>query len=574
MNFFQYLKPERIPSASRRKNVLDIRREIILQIVLNTLLGIYTIGFALIMIFYPQVIRSGKPELYLLPYTGLLIVTLVRTLNFYIRSFFVILALQGLGMMALISYGLSGTGIFFLFGACFLANVLYNSKLSTGVAILSLIIIGVIGGLMINGQVPLPQITPLQSSGSTSQWITAGLVFVFIMALSTGSVSSVLDGMNSTLQSQENLTVQLAEEQSSLERRVAERSTDLKERADQFEIASQVAREISGKNDLDTLLDTSASLIRERFGFYHVGIFLTDEKKEYAVLRSATGEAGQVMLERGHRLKIGEIGMVGYVVSQGEARISMDVDSDAVHYKNPLLPETRSELALPLRLGEITIGAMDVQSVVPNAFSHEDVRILQTIADQLAIAFEKTRLVVELQRSLEELDSTDRAATQKAWRSHLRNTRQKLTYRYRNAHLESQAVETEHAQEAMDKGQPVLRTLSESTGQDRPITVLAIPIKLRNQVLGVVDIHFEAAAVSPDLVTLIENTVSRLAVSLENARLLEEIQLRAERERLVGEISTKVRSASDVDSVLRIAIQEIGQSLGVSEVMVQLRKGS
>lgn len=335
-----------------------------------------------------------------------------------------------------------------------------------------------------------------------------------------------------------------------------------------------MAREISGKNDLDTLLDTSASLIRERFGFYHVGIFLTDEKKEYAVLRSATGEAGQVMLERGHRLKIGEIGMVGYVVSQGEARISMDVDSDAVHYKNPLLPETRSELALPLRLGEITIGAMDVQSVVPNAFSHEDVRILQTIADQLAIAFEKTRLVVELQRSLEELDSTDRAATQKAWRSHLRNTRQKLTYRYRNAHLESQAVETEHAQEAMDKGQPVLRTLSESTGQDRPITVLAIPIKLRNQVLGVVDIHFEAAAVSPDLVTLIENTVSRLAVSLENARLLEEIQLRAERERLVGEISTKVRSASDVDSVLRIAIQEIGQSLGVSEVMVQLRKGS
>ena len=134
MNFFQYLKPERIPSASRRKNVLDIRREIILQIVLNTLLGIYTIGFALIMIFYPQVIRSGKPELYLLPYAGLLIVTLVRTLNFYIRSFFVILALQGLGMMALISYGLSGTGIFFLFGACFLANVLYNSKLSTGVA--------------------------------------------------------------------------------------------------------------------------------------------------------------------------------------------------------------------------------------------------------------------------------------------------------------------------------------------------------------------------------------------------------------------------------------------------------
>jgi GAF domain-containing protein len=93
-------------------------------------------------------------------------------------------------------------------------------------------------------------------------------------------------------------------------------------------------------------------------------------------------------------------------------------------------------------------------------------------------------------------------------------------------------------------------------------------------VLGVVDIRFDSANVSPDLISLIEGTVNRLAVSLENARLLEEIQFRAERERLIGEISSKVRSASDVDTVLRVAIQEIGQSLGVSEVMVQLRKDS
>lgn len=574
MMIFRYLRPSNVPDLEKHKDVLAIRREIILQHVLNILLGIYAIGLPLVLIVYPQAIRSGRPGAYIIPFVILAVISLFRRIPFTLRAVVLITALIGLGAMALVVYGLGGTGVIFMLGAAFLANILFDSKIGWGLTLLAAAIIGVIGWLMVTGRLPMPQISPVELSGSIGQWAVTIAVFLFIMVMVMRAVLVVVQGLNSALREQEKLTKDLKFEQNNLEQRVSQRSADMLRRVEQFEIASQVARDISGETNLQGLLVSAANLIRDRFGFYHVGIFLNDEKSEYAVLRAATGEAGRQMLERNHRLKIGEIGMVGNVVSRGEARITMDVKEDMVHYKNPLLPETRSELALPLRLGDRTIGALDVQSVEPNAFSQEDVRILQTIADQLSIAFEKTRLVDQLSRSLEELDISQRVTTFKAWRTHLRNTRQKLAYRYRDARLDTQVTLTQHAQEAQETNQPVMKVIGSLDGQGRPITVLAVPIKVRNQVLGVVDIQFAGANVSPDLISLIEGTVNRLAVSLENARLMEEIQFRAERERLVSEISSKVRSAPDIDNVMRIAVQEIGKSLGVSEVMIQLRKDS
>jgi GAF domain-containing protein len=573
MMIIRNLKPSNVPDP-QSKDVLSIRREIILQHVLNILLAIYSIGLPIVLIAFPQAIRSGHPELYAIPFLFLAGITLFRRIPYIFRAVVLILALIGLGSMALVVYGLGGTGVIFLLGASFLASILFDRRAGIAFTALAVVTIGIIGALMVTGRLPLPQISPIELSGSAGQWAITAAVFIFIMLMVIQAMRVVVQGLNSALREQEKLTRELQREQDTLEQRVAERSAELRRRVEQFEIASQVAREISGETDLERLLNTAANLIRDRFGFYHVGIFLNDEKEEFAVLRAATGEAGRQMLERGHRLKIGEIGIVGNVVSRGEARITMDVMDDVIHYKNPLLPETRSELALPLRSGEHTIGALDVQSVEPNAFSQEDVRILQTIGDQLAIAFQKTRLVDQLSHSLEELNASQRVTTFKAWRTHLRNTRQKIAYRYRDSRLDNQVTLTPYAQEAQESSQPVMKVVSSLDGQGRPISVLAVPIKVRNQVLGVVDIQFAGANVSPDLISLIEGTVNRLAVSLENARLLEEIQFRAERERLVSEISSKVRAAPDIDNVMRIAVQEIGKSLGVSEVMIQLRKES
>jgi GAF domain-containing protein len=571
MIFFHYLKPGNLPAAAKERDTLSNQREIILQQVLNILLAIYTVGLPLVLLFWPEVIRSGRTSIYLLTYLVLASITVIRNIEYRIRAGMVVVALQGLGTLALIQYGLSGTGTLFLFGAAIISILMFDKRLGRFLAYVSLIVIAVVGFLMVTNRMPLPPVEIMANSGSASQWVVAGMVFAFLTSLILSSIYSVFGGMSTSLQEQKRLTLQLEQEQASLERRVEERSADLVRRISQFEIASEIAREISGATNLERLLTTAVNLIRDRFDFYHVSVFIVDSREEFAELRAATGEAGRTMLERNHRLKIGEVGVVGYVIQRGEARIASDVSSDIVHYNNPLLPRTRSEMALPLKRGSNTIGALDVQSTTEYAFSQEDVRILQIIADQLAIAFEKTLLVEELSRSIEELDSSYRATTLKSWRSHLKNSRQKTAFRYRNSRIENTVVESKQAQEALEKGQPVLKSL-QVWDQDRPRTVLAVPIKMRNQVLGVVDIQFESANVSPDLISLIQNTVDRLAVALENARLLEEIQLRAERERLVSEVTSKVRAASDVDTILQIAVQEIGKSLGVSEVMVQLRK--
>jgi GAF domain-containing protein/HAMP domain-containing protein len=180
----------------------------------------------------------------------------------------------------------------------------------------------------------------------------------------------------------------LSEVYHSLEDRVRERTR-------QIRTASEVARDAVAIRETDTLLAQVVQLISDRFGFYHAGVFLVDEDSENAVLRAASSKGGKRMLKRGHSLPVGKVGIVGYVTGTGNPRISHEVDTDTYHFANPDLPNTKSELALPLRIGEEIIGALDVQSTEPNDFVEEDILVLQTMADQLAVAIENARLIEE-----------------------------------------------------------------------------------------------------------------------------------------------------------------------------------
>ncbi|MFL7791866.1 MAG: methyl-accepting chemotaxis protein [Anaerolineae bacterium] len=188
-------------------------------------------------------------------------------------------------------------------------------------------------------------------------------------------------------------------------RQLSVRSRDLERRSVQLQAAAEVSRTAISVRDLDALLSQVTHLISKQFGFYHVGIFLLDESEEYALLQAANSEGGQRMLEKEHRLKVGEQGIVGYVTNVGEPRIVLDVGTDAVHFNNPLLSETRSEMALPLKLGGQVIGALDVQSREEGAFDEEDATVLQTMADQLAIAIENARLLQETRQTVHELST-------------------------------------------------------------------------------------------------------------------------------------------------------------------------
>jgi PAS domain S-box-containing protein len=201
---------------------------------------------------------------------------------------------------------------------------------------------------------------------------------------------------------QVRLREQIRRHTDELEQQVAARTAQLARRTTQLQVAAEVARDATTARDLDELLNRSVNLVRDRFGFYHAGIFLTDERGEYAVLRAATGDAGRQMLEHEHKLKVGEVGIVGHVCASGEPRIALDTGADAVYFDNPFLPDTRSEMALPMRASGNVIGALDVQSTKESAFDQDDVEILQVMADQLAMAIERTRLFKRAQATLEE----------------------------------------------------------------------------------------------------------------------------------------------------------------------------
>ncbi len=172
----------------------------------------------------------------------------------------------------------------------------------------------------------------------------------------------------------------------------------LQRRATQLTAAAEVAQSAAAILDLGRLLDETVHLISDQFGFYHAGVFLLDEPGEYAVLRAASSEGGQRMLARGHRLAVGQVGIVGYVAGTGQPRIALDVGEDAIFFDNPDLPLTRSEMALPLMTRGRIIGVLDVQSTEPAAFGDEDVAVLRTMANQLATAIENVRLLEEAER--------------------------------------------------------------------------------------------------------------------------------------------------------------------------------
>ena len=366
------------------------------------------------------------------------------------------------------------------------------------------------------------------------------------------------------------MATQLQELVGSLEQRIAQRTRDLERRAVQLEAAAEVAREAAAIQDVGELLDRVVRLISDRFGFYHAGIFLVDDRGEYAVLQAASSEGGRRMLERGHRLAVGKVGIVGYVAGSGKPRIALDVGEDAVFFDNPDLPLTRSEMALPLKVRGRIIGVLDVQSEEPAAFSDEDVAVLQTMADQIALAIENARLLAEMRQTLAEAEVAYGRYTRESWQRVALGPGRFKGYRYRLLGVEPVEEEPPEARQARESGRPVVLSHGKEGEGEEPLTALAVPIKLRGRTIGVLDFHFKGEEIAPDTIALAEEVASRLALALENARLLEETKQRAFREQALSEITAHLTRSLDMETLLRTAVQGLVRMPGVAEAAVHI----
>ncbi len=349
-----------------------------------------------------------------------------------------------------------------------------------------------------------------------------------------------------------------------LESRVEERTRDLQRRAVELQAAAEIGRAATTLRDLDSLLERSVQLITERFGFYHAGIFLVDQAGEYAVLHAASSEGGQRMLTLGHRLKIGETGIVGYVTQTGKARIALDVGQDAVYFDNPHLPGTHSEMALPLIAAGQILGALDVQSTEKEAFQEDDISTLQILADQLTIAIQNARLFGETQAALETTRVAYGNLSRNAWGKIIRH-RPRVSYiaagpgsvQVNNTAPTTDVVRT------VETGDVILSTDGHTIG---------IPIKIRGQSIGALRLKKQdsSSSWSHDEITLAIALSEQLSGALESARLYKESQERAARETLVSDISAHITALPRVDTILRETVQELGQTFGNAAVTFQL----
>jgi GAF domain-containing protein/HAMP domain-containing protein len=375
------------------------------------------------------------------------------------------------------------------------------------------------------------------------------------------------------------MTAQLRGLINSLEERVLARTSEierqnekLSHRARQLETVSEVARQIVSAQDLEVLLSSITHLISERFGFYHVGIFLLDANKENALLRAANSPGGQRMLARQHKLPVGKVGIVGYVTAAGEPRITTDVGSDAVYFNNPDLPQTRSEMALPLIVGGQIIGAIDIQSTEPDAFPAEDIGVFNTLADQVAIAIFNNQLYMETLRALDESQDLHRQYLHSEWAKDTAQ-RKELGYLYNQKGITPQQVENPLWQEVFTTGEAVYAVQPGSeAAQDQ--SMMAVPVTIRGETIGVIHVQDqgENRNWTEDEISVVNSIASQVAIALENARLFENTVRRAEREKKVLQITARIRSTNNPGEMMQIAIQELQQALGASRTQIYIRQ--
>jgi GAF domain-containing protein/HAMP domain-containing protein len=347
-------------------------------------------------------------------------------------------------------------------------------------------------------------------------------------------------------------------------RELSATSDQLQRRLAQLQTIYEVAHSISLIQDINRLLVSIARLISEQFGFYHVGIFLLDENNEYAVLRATNSEGGARMLARGHRLKVGKEGIVGYVAERAKPRIVLDVGSDAIYFNNPDLPETRSEMALPLLARERVIGVLDIQSKETNAFREDDFSIFNTLADQAAIAIENARLLDETRRTLEDAERIYGQFLQKGWSSLLQTQQIRgIRHSIKGTEKLSDFVAYPEIKQALQTGSIVAKTGKNSS--------LALPLVIRGQTIAVLNIRLpEERQWRDEDIDMLQRIVDRAALALENARLIKSTQLSAQKERTIGEISAKISASVNIRNVLQTAVEELGRALPGSLVEIQL----
>jgi GAF domain-containing protein len=468
-----------------------------------------------------------------------------KGIPYIVRAISVVVVAYLLGPLSFENNGLVGDANLWLLFFNIFTTIMLGLRAGFIANIISLLTFMGFGSLITEGTLELRSVVGYDYSVDPGAWTTSGITMAFIslvLSISAGLLIRGLETGRETLETSfsetQLLTSKLEEEHNELEYR----SQDLQRRVVQIRTAAEISRSLGTILNPQELLQHVADLIQTRFDLYYVGVFLVDDSRRFASLAAGTGEAGEKMITENHQLSVGGSSMIGWATTHGKPRISRDVGQENIRFRNPHLPLTRSELALPLTTGNQVIGAISVQSTQMNAFDEDDITILQSIADSLSIALENARLFQQFEKSLREIEQLNR---------------QYMTDSWQNIWAENQEDDLSIEKGALPAGLNV--------------NEYNIPLKLRgDQVIGNISLSTEQADFSPDEKEFIEAISNQAALALESARLLDEANKRVERERAIRELTTEFARALDFESLLHTIVEEIGQIPLVKETSIHI----
>lgn len=511
------------------------------------LIGSVILGlFALI----PTVISAptiGLKSAYIGVYLVLVIATFVPLPYAFKAGIFAALPLA-LGISSFTETGIRGDGLVFLLAFVVFSALLLGPRAGIAAIIISELVIVIMGLLVLTNRFTLT--APFLYEASLEDWGSAAASQLLLSWVVMAGLRMLQDGFDNAQERLRSTLASLRENQQHLEERVKERTRELTRRTNQLNASAFIAKKATSIQSIKTLIDDTTLLITEQFGYYHAGIFLLNEQGDYAVLQAASSEGGKRMLERGHRLLVGTQGIVGYVAQAKTARIASDVGKAAIYFDNPELPETRSEVALPLAVQSKIIGVLDIQSTEPQAFAQDDLDVLQSLADQIAIGIDNCRLLESSQQEISQLEVASSDETRLNWQSWLSAHRSTVYY----SPLGLQPVDNNPIPQADDEN------------------IMAIPIILHGQPIGKVTMRRK-----PELPPWTDNEKSvaaevatQAALAINNARLLEQSEERARREKAIAKISGKIRETLDIQSILRTSAREVQRALNLHEAEIRL----
>jgi GAF domain-containing protein len=538
------------------------------QIINALLVGTSILGLFAVVAEAFLVLPEGRWDLLIIIGAAYIIVlglTVFRRIPLRIRATVFLGLFYLLGVFDLSLSGLSGDGRIFMLTFPLLALILLGRQAGLGALLLSLASLGGVGWAMAGGY-----LAPTFEARSVDviPWITGVVVYLLLAVVALVPTSYVVNNLvrnlGQALTEVHHRWRDVQRLSQNLEVQVEERTEDLARRSEKLEAASRVSREAAAIRDVAQLLDETVRLISKQFEFYHAGIFLVEETGEYAVLRAASSPGGQRMLSRGHRLKVGEVGIVGYVARYGRARIALDVGADAAFFDNPDLPDTRSEMGLPLRAHGKVIGVLDVQSTREAAFTEEDVAILETMADQVALALENARLLEESQRALRELQVAYGEYSQAAWDS--MESSPSFVY---------DRIEVAPASPEIGSGTARVLATGRTVALNEPErnrSALIAPLRLRDQVIGALTLEEtdQARSWTQEEIELVETVGDQLAQALESARLYQMEQRRRQIADTLREMARVVGSTLDPAEVIDRLLDQLARLIEFQTASIQL----